>query len=102
MYDRNHYWPILSADTVTDTETDTETTFQRENLMGYFSHHKRAPKTKLAAKYQRFISLFLKIIVQLQAFKNLYNPKKQENMRKFEKFEKKKFWFRKKKFRLQY
>ena len=54
VYDRNHYWPILSADTVTDTKTDTETTFQRENLMGYFSHYKRAPKTKLAAKYQRF------------------------------------------------
>ena len=32
----------------------------------------------------------MKIFVQFQAFKNLYNPKKQENIRKFENFEKKK------------
>ena len=31
------------------------------------------------------------LIVQLQAFKDLYNHKKQENMRKFEKFEKKNY-----------
>ena len=65
--------------------------------MGYFSHYKRDPKTRFAAKYQRFFSLFLKIFVQFQAFKNLYNPKKQENMRKYEKtLGKKEFRFRKK------
>ena len=52
-YTETQIWPMLSADTVTDTKT--ETTLQRENLftdiMGYFFHHKRAPKTKFAAKY---------------------------------------------------
>ena len=71
--------------------------------MGYFSHYKRDPKTRFAAKYQRFFSLFLKIFVQFQAFKNLYNPKKQENMRKYEKlWEKKSSGFGKKKFRHRY
>ena len=40
----------------------TETTFQRENLvsnsMGYFFHHKRAPKTKFAAKCYRVWDFF--------------------------------------------
>ena len=51
------FW--FRPDTYTETQiwqiTKTETTLQRENLvtdsMGYFFHHKRAPKTKFAAKY---------------------------------------------------
>ena len=47
----NPNWRILSANTVTDTET----TSQRKNLVtdsiGYFFHHKRAPKTKFSATY---------------------------------------------------
>ena len=66
--------------------------------MGYFSH----PKTKFSDKYQRFSSFFLKIFVQFQACKNLYNPKKQKNIRKFEKFWKKKFRLRNKKFAVLY
>ena len=46
--------------------------------MGYFFHHKRAPKTKFSKKYY----LFLKTWVDFQAYKNLYPSKKWENMRK--------------------
>ena len=46
--------------------------------------------------------LLLKICVQFQAFKNLYPTKKEENIGRFEKIEKKCFGFWKKKFWLQY
>ena len=40
---------------MSDTVTNTENTLQMKNLlahsMGYFSHYKRAPKSKFAAKY---------------------------------------------------
>jgi hypothetical protein len=51
------------------------------------------------------LRLFLKIWVHFQAFKNLYPPKKWENMRKILNFEKKKLKkisFGKKKIRLRY
>ena len=67
--------------------------------MGYFSH----PKTKFSDKYQRFSRFFfLKIFVQFQACKILYNPKKQKNIIKFKKFWKKKFRLRNKKFAVLY
>ena len=53
--------------------------------MGYLFNHKRAPQTKFGTKYSRFFRSFLKICVLFQAFKDLYPPKKQKNMRKFEK-----------------
>ena len=58
--------------------------------MGYYFHHKRAP-------IKEIFRLFLKSSLQFQAFKNSYPTKKRKNMTKFEKFGKKKFWFRKKK-----
>ena len=104
VYDGNHYFdlgPILKpkpilADTFRRYRNRYRTTFQRENLMGYFFHHKRAPKPNLLPNIKDFQVYFWRSIVQLQAFKNLYNPKKQENTRKIKNFEKKGLGFWKK------
>ena len=64
MYDQNHDFglgPISKtkpklADTITDTETANEESSYYK--YGVFFHHKRAPKTALAAKYQIFLDYF--------------------------------------------
>ena len=87
---RNPNWPILSADSVTntktDTVTDTKTTFQRQLpiVRGIFSIIKGPLEPNLLPNIEDY-SLFLKICVQFQAFKNLYPHKNQKNMRIFEK-----------------
>ena len=53
--------------------------------MGYFFHHKRdRPLKQICCQILKILKLFLKICVQFQAFKNVYPPKKQKHMRKFE------------------
>ena len=47
--------------------------------MGYFSHLKRAPKIKFAAKYERFLEYFDNVYVQFQAILNYHQEvEKQE------------------------
>ena len=83
--------PVLnpkSANTVIDTVTNTETTFQRKNLvtncMGYFFHHRRAPKAKFATKILTIFRLFLKICVQFQALEIYIPPRSGKSSEKFE------------------
>ena len=57
VYDPNHYFGLCPKlkPKLAVTVTNTETTLQMKTLvahsMGYFSHYKRAPKPKFAAKY---------------------------------------------------
>ena len=64
VYDPNHYFGLCPKlkPKLAVTVTNTKTTLQMKTLvahsMGYFSHYKRAPKPKFAAKYQTFLDYF--------------------------------------------
>ena len=66
----------------------TETKFQQKNLvihsMGYFFNHKRAPLTKFAAKYSRFLDYFCRSVFNLKTYIPLRSRKTWENLKNFE------------------
>ena len=91
---QNSHWSILLANTVTK--------LLKHILKGYFSHHKRSPRTNLLPNIKVFLVYFWRSLFNFKLLKTYITPRSRktlENLKILRKKKKKKFRFWKKKFR---